>query len=153
MENSAGYGAQKMNEELAFAMRTLIVNNHLTPDEIIAFEHQMVLAAINVSAECCLREAIEMRKNERAVDVAAAKIVEVANQKLKTTKHPAKRQTPAQWCKHFGVEVLDPDGWNRHDPNCMSYPISQSMFIECYQKSTCRIVDSDKFRKYQHLFC
>lgn len=87
---------------------------------------------------------------EPAIEVAAAKVVEFA--KAKTGCSKTNRKTPAQWCEKFGVQVLDPDGWDRTDPNCMSYPISQDMFIKCYQLSTCRIVDSDKFRKYQHLF-
>ena len=159
MSNPAGEAVQRLDEELAYALRTILVNHNLSPEEIIATNHRISGAVDVVCSEQILRQAIALRKAERekamTVDVAAAKVVEFANQELKTKKVSAKRdvRTPAQWCEFFGVEVIDPDGWNRYDPNCMSYPISQSMFIECYQKSTCRIVDSDKFRKYQHLFC
>lgn len=61
-------------------------------------------------------------------------------------------KTPAEWCAKFGVEVLDPDGWNRKDPNCMKYPITQSEFIEKYQHSTARVVDYEKYLTYRHLF-
>jgi hypothetical protein len=62
------------------------------------------------------------------------------------------RKTPAEWCEKFGVRVIDPDGWDRTNPKCMSYPITQDMFIDRFQRSTAGVVDREKYKVYQHLF-
>jgi len=101
-----------------------------------------------------LNEKQSLAHCEPAIDVAAAKVVEFANQTLKTKRVSAKRdiRTPAQWCEKFGVQVIDPDGWDRTDPHCMDYPITQDQFIEKYQRSTAGVVDREKFLLYKHLF-
>lgn len=156
MSNPAGEAVQRLDEELAHALRTILVNHNLSPEEIIATNHRISGAVDVVCSEQILRQAIALRKAERkkamTVDVAAAKVVEFANQKLKTKKVSAKRdvRTPAQWCEFFGVEVIDPDGWRHGHQPSWDTPITRDMFKERYQMSTCRIVNANKWAQWKH---
>jgi len=51
------------------------------------------------------------------------------------------RRSAAEWCKITGIEVLDPDGWDRADVNFMDNwnhkPISHSEFKARADMSTC----------------
>lgn len=62
------------------------------------------------------------------------------------------RKTPAQWSEFFGIEVLDPDGWDRKDPNCMSYFMTRDMFIAAACRSTMRVSNRERHKTFQHLF-
>jgi len=52
------------------------------------------------------------------------------------------------WCDITGVEVIDPDGWDRKDPkfseNWNNHPISLDEFRERCFPSTCRGHMTDK---------
>lgn len=79
--------------------------------------------------------------------------IEVKTDVVTPKKKEFVNQTPAEWCDKFGIEILDPDGWDRRDPRCMEYAISCDDFINRYYDSTSRIVDMTKYQNYRHLFC
>jgi len=60
-------------------------------------------------------------------------------------------KTPAEWCEKFGVEIIDPNGWNRKNPNSMEIPISCQTFRDKYWLSTTHIADRTKYDEYKHL--
>lgn len=93
------------------------------------------------------RELLRQTLNERQLLAHAEPAIEIKAGCSRTN-----RKTPAQWCEKFGVEVIDPDGWDRTDPQCMAYPLRQDQFIERYQRSTCRVIDRAKYLPYRHLF-
>lgn len=154
INNGVGYSVELLTDRLASDILTLIDKHHLSPEEIIALEHKVVGCVATTCAENILREAIKMRKT---VDISVSIKVDTTKLKEKLVKirHTAylkNHKTPAEWCAIFGVEVIDPDGWDRKDPNCMSYPITQDQFIEKYQRSTVGVVDRAKFFPFRHLF-
>jgi hypothetical protein len=161
-------------DSIAWAINDIVKTNNLTPEEIICLGHKASFAVNATIAERLILAGINMRKAEREMDIATQNIVDVAKRKtertvvvgpsmaqqrlrearegLRTETIPAKRQTPAKWCKELGVTVLDPDGWDRTDPNCMDYPLSISEFVHKYQASTTCVHDRALYAKHKHLF-
>ena len=151
-DNSIGYNADQMGIRLERDMREFIKTHKLSPDEIIAFEHKMVLSVSSTSSEALILEAIEMRKNEKAINVEAVVGHSFANDRMKNEMRKSIRKTPAQWCDKFGVILMDPDGWDRSDSKCLDYPITQDQFIDKYQRSTGAIGNKETYAKWRHLF-
>lgn len=141
-----------LQETVETRVRDIIANNDLTPEEIICLEHKLIGS---VSAECAvgiLRKAINMRKAEREAD---KKTIDVDATVTKRGCSPDNRKTPVQWSDKFGVEVVDPDGWDRASKDWQAEwnrPLTQSQFIEKFQRSTTRVVDRVKYQTYKHLF-
>lgn len=55
--------------------------------------------------------------------------------------------TPQDWCDHFGVTILDPDGWRYGSPyGCKSFfdPLNREDFLRRYALSTATIMPSEK---------
>jgi hypothetical protein len=48
------------------------------------------------------------------------------------------RRTGEDWADLFGVKVVDPDGWHRHDLSFYDTKITMFDFIEFCRHSTCR---------------
>jgi hypothetical protein len=138
MENTLGCQVQQLSEQLAFDMRTIMMNNALEPDEIIAFERQMVQCVADVSEKTLLFKAAVIRQQKHRADAASPKV--------KTFN----RRTPAQWCEFFGLQVIDPDGWPLDGSPSWDTPISGGDFKERCHRSTCRVVNPENYFRWKH---
>jgi hypothetical protein len=99
-----------------------------------------VLTVTAICSESLLLTAIAMRRDEKAKTVDVTPLLPPAYQK------------PQVWCDMIGVEVVDPDGWNRMDfDNDWNKPITIDVFAQKYSISTTRIVDREKFKTWRHL--
>ncbi|MDP4225587.1 MAG: hypothetical protein Q8910_04315 [Bacteroidota bacterium] len=49
----------------------------------------------------------------------------------------SQKHTIKEWSKYLGVIIMDPDGFDRKDPNLWSNVYTQQEFIEGYNRSTC----------------
>ena len=97
--------------------------------------------------------ALDSRINNYEQASILCSLLEPATVEVKAeVKREFLNRTPAEWCAHFGVSILDPDGWDRSDPQCMAYCIPQDDFIKKWCVSTGSIANKAKFAKYQHLF-
>jgi hypothetical protein len=52
------------------------------------------------------------------------------------TDEPVKK-TPEIWCLDTGIQILDPDGWDRKNPESWYTPITRPDFIKRAMMSTC----------------
>lgn len=62
-----------------------------------------------------------------------------------------KLRTPSQWSRHFGIEVVDADGWNRKASDWQAEwgrPLSEQEFRDRADRSTCRPVDRERAKRY-----
>lgn len=155
----AGVATQNLMDSLAVSMRAIVERHALSPEEIICLERKLANLVSGVGCESVLRKAMNMRKAERATEKKQAsnlshisEIVPLKDGTLAVTQHPAKRRVPLFWCRRFGVEVIDPDGWDRTNPSWMMVPITQDQFIDKFQRSTTRVVDRVRYNVYKHLF-
>lgn len=54
----------------------------------------------------------------------------------KVSKEPVKK-VPELWILQTGIQILDPDGWDRKDPESWYTPITRDEFIRRAMMSTC----------------
>lgn len=49
-------------------------------------------------------------------------------------------RTPDEWCVHYGLQVLDPDGWRGPGEPSWEEPITADEFIDRAGVSTCKML-------------
>jgi len=45
-------------------------------------------------------------------------------------------KTPARWCAHYGVRIIDPDGWRGRDPRPLDQPVALAEFYRRFARCT-----------------
>ena len=82
------------------------------------------------------------------------KAIDVKTVKVEPTpkKVSGVRLKPTEWCKVFGVEVIDADGWRDRWGLSWDTAITRDMFIPRFMGSTTRVIDRQKYVLWQHLF-
>lgn len=59
------------------------------------------------------------------------------NKSVEFTSNEPVKKVPEIWCLDTGIQILDPDGWDRKDPDSWYVPITRTDFIKRAMKSTC----------------
>ena len=62
-----------------------------------------------------------------------------------------KLRTPDAWSEYFGIQVMDPDGWNRAASNWQeewNRPLTKAEFLSRADVSTSRPVDKERAKCY-----
>jgi hypothetical protein len=111
-----------------------VANNYSLRDLV----NIIVIAADVIAAENCIRLGIKERQAERE------KLASCDVSRVKLAK-------PEDWCKMFGVEVIDPDGWQGTKPD-WDTPITLDMFKSRFVVSTTRVSDKAQYKRNMHLF-
>lgn len=52
-------------------------------------------------------------------------------------------RTPEQWCKHYGIQIADPDGWRNTGDPAWDEPIALTDFSRRAAESTARALTAD----------
>jgi hypothetical protein len=51
-----------------------------------------------------------------------------------------KKRLPSEWEQLIGIEVIDPDGWDRKNPHHWEIPLTAAEFLDKCDSSTIRYV-------------
>jgi len=86
-------------------------------------------------------------KNEEEITQKESHLIEGDSNNEETEKK--RYQTIEEWENEYRVEIIDPDGFDRHDPNLYNKKFTEKEFLKSLSYSTIRIKYDSPLRNYR----